>query len=160
MTCTVDETKPLATDLVSAIDDYMRESREAINYLCSMIGSGIVVPDYNAVNMAAGETTLAIDTDLADGGYEVVGLTADAAVNLTTITGGTAGQIKMIIALDDDITLVQGATATTGGVLYLNSPVGVDLAMSTRDVVILVNIGGDGAASDGYWLEVDRKLQV
>ena len=159
MTCTVDATLPLATDLVTAIDDYMRESRASINYLCQAVGAGILTPEYNAVNMEAGDTTLALGVELGEVGLEIVGLTADAAVNLTTITVGTAGQVKLFIALDTNITIIQGYD-TTGGVFYLNSPESVDLEMQLHDVLAVVNIGGDGDTVDGYWLELYRKLHV
>ena len=116
--------------------------------------------EYTAVNMAAGQTALVTGTDINDVPTESIGLTADAAVNLTTMTLGVAGNVKWIIALDDDITLVQNTGSTTGGTLYLNSPTGVNLAMETGDVVGLVNIGGDGVTAHGYWMELNRKLQV
>ena len=119
-------------------------------------GSG----DYTAVNMTAGQTSLVTGTDLTDVGIESIGLTADAAVNLTTMTLAVSGSIKHIIALDDDITVINNTASTVGGTLYLNSPTGVNLAMATRDVLTVLNIGGDGVTAHGYWLELNRKLQV
>ena len=159
MTCTVDATKPLATELVSDLDDYMRETRESINYLCGLVGAGVISPDYSAVNMTAGDTSLACGTDLSDSGVEVVGLTADAAVNFTTITDGTAGQIKIFVILDDDVTFIQDVSLA-GGTFYMNAPAGVDINVNTGDIIAFVNIGGDGDSTDGYWVELWRKLQV
>jgi hypothetical protein len=120
--------------------------------------------DYTAVNMTAGQTSLITGTDVTDVGVETIGLTADAAVNLTTITLANSGSIKHIVALDDDITAVNGIVnpivAGVGGILYLNAPVGVDFDMDTGDVLSLVNIGGDGVTVSGYWMELNRKLQV
>ena len=120
--------------------------------------------EYNAVNMTAGQTALVTGTDINDVPTETIGLTADAAVNLTTLTLGVSGNVKWIVALDDDITLVSGIVNPivpgVGGIIYLNAPVGVDLDMDTGDVVGLVNIGGDGVAAHGYWMELSRKLQV
>ena len=123
-------------------------------------GSGSGNATYTAVNMAAGQTALVTGTDINNVRIEVIGLTADAAVNLTTMTLGEAGCIKHIIALDDDITVVNNTASTSGGTFYLNAPTGVNLAMSTRDVLSVTNIGGDGSLVHGYWLELNRKLQV
>jgi len=157
---TVDATRPLGTDLVSTLDDYIRENRVEINSIWTAISGGISYPNYNAVNMAAGSTSLVAGTDIDEAGVEMVGLTADAAVNLTTMTAAKAGAVKYIIALDTDITIIQNTGSTTGGTFYLNSPSGVNLEMSTRDVLVVVNIGGDGVAADGYWLELGRKLHI
>jgi len=123
-------------------------------------GGGSVNADYTAVNMAAGQTSLVTGTDINNVRIEVIGLTADAAVNLTTMTLGEAGVVKHIIALDNNITVVQNTGSTTGGTFYLNSPAGVNLAMNIRDVLTVANIGGDGTIVHGYWLELNRKLQV
>ena len=123
-------------------------------------GGGSGNAEYTAVNMTAGQTALVTGTDINNVNIETIALTADAAVNLTTITLGEAGTIKHIIALDNDITVVQNTGSSAGGTFYLNSPAGVDLAMQTRDVLTVVNIGGDGVTASGYWLELNRKLQV
>lgn len=157
---TIDANQPVDQALNALWPAYIREGRDEINALWTAVGGGgIVVPDYTAINMAAGQTSLIVGTDLSVGGLEIVGITADAAVNLTVITNGIAGQVKCLIALDNDITLIQD-TGTTGGTIYLNSPVGVNLNINIRDVLSLVNIGGDGDTVDGYWLELYRKLQV
>ena len=157
---TIDANQPVDQALNALWPAYIRENRDEINALWAAVGGGgIVVPDYAAVNMAAGQTSLAVDVDLSVGGVEIVGLTADVAVNLPVITGGTAGQLKYIIALDNDVTLIQD-TGTAGGTIYMNAPVGVNLNINLRDVLALVNISGDGDTVDGYWLEMYRKLQV
>jgi hypothetical protein len=122
-------------------------------------GAGSGNSEYTAVNMAAGDTSLVTGTDINDVGVEVIGLTADVAVNLTTMTLGNAGNVKHIIALDDNITVVDAA-GTTGGVFQLNAPAGVDFGMLTGDVLSVANIGGDGVVAHGYWMELNRKLQV
>ena len=158
---TIDETKPLGTDLVSTLDDYMREGRVQINLLWEAVGSGgISYPVYTAVNMAVGDTSLVAGTDISASGLEIIALSADVAVNLTTMKLCEAGVIKHIIAVDDDITIINNTASTTGGTFYLNSPTGVNLAMATKDVLTVVNIGGDGSVSHGYWVELNRKLQV
>ena len=158
---TIDATRPYGTDLVSTLDDYIREGRVEINLLWEAVGSGgISYPVYTAVNMGVGDTSLVAGTDISAEGLEIIALTADAAVNLTTMQLCEAGVIKHIIALDTNITVVQNTGSTTGGTFYLNSPTGVDLEMSTRDVLTVVNIGGDGTTVHGYWVELNRKLQV
>ena len=123
-------------------------------------GGGSGNSEYTAINMAAGQTALVTGTDLNDVSVEIIALTADTAVNLTTITFGEAGAVKHIIALDDNITVVQNTGSIASGTFYLNSPTGVNLTMNTRDVLTITNIGGDGVAAHGYWLELNRKLQV
>jgi hypothetical protein len=160
MTCTVDATRPSGTlDLVEDLDGYIRENRESINYLCGLIGTGVLSPDYSAINMTVGDTSLAVGVDLSESGIEVIGLTADAAVNLTTITDGTAGQIKVFVALDGDVTFIQD-TSMVGGTFYMNAPDDEDINVTAGDIIAFVNIGGDGESTDGYWLELWRKLQV
>lgn len=156
---TVDETKPLGTDLVSDLDGYIRENRVDINDLWEAVGIGGAFPNYSAINMASGQATLVVDTDIDGTGIEVIGLTADAAVNLTTMTGATAGALKIIIALDDDITIIQNIGGT-GGTFFMNAPDDVDINLEARDVIAFVNIGGDGTTVNGYWLELYRKLAV
>lgn len=115
---------------------------------------------YTAANMAAGQTSLVTGTDINNVRIEIIGLTADAAVNLTTMTLAEAGVVKHIIALDNDITVVQNTGSITGGTFYLKAPAGVDFTMNTRDVLSVTNIGGDGTTVHGYWVELNRKLQV
>ena len=115
---------------------------------------------YTAINMTAGQISLVTGTQINNVRIEIIGLTADAAVNLTTMLLGEAGVIKHIIALDNDVTVIQNTGSTTGGTFFLNAPAGVGLTMNIRDVLSLVNIGGDGTTVHGYWLELNRKLQV
>jgi hypothetical protein len=123
-------------------------------------GSGGASMLSTSINMSVGQTNLVGDSDINAENSEVILLTADAAVNLTTMENCVAGAFKIIVAMDDNITLVQNTGSTTGGTFYLNSPAGVDLEMETRDVIALINVGGDGVTADGYWLELWRKLQV
>ena len=115
---------------------------------------------FSSTNMAAAQTALVTGVDLSNVINEIVYLTADVAVDLTTMTGGLAGAIKTIIAADSDVTVIQDKAATAGGTFSLNSPAGDDLAMSVGDVLTVVNISGDGAGVDGYWWELYRTLRV
>jgi len=157
---TVDETRPLGTDLVSTLDDYIRENRVEINDIWASISGGISYPNYNAVVMTAGQTSLIAGTDIDGAGVEMIGLTAGVAVNLTTMMAAIAGATKFIIALDSNITVIQNTGSTTGGTFYLNSPAGDDLVMEPRDMLVVTNIGGDGVVANGYWVELNRKLAV
>ena len=123
-------------------------------------GSVVWANTYTAHNMSVGDTSLDVGDDLANVGTETVGLTADGAVNLTYITDGRAGMIKYILALDNNITLVQNEASTTNGTFFMNAPAGVDLAMNTGDIVAFVNVGGNGSTVDGYWRELFRTLHV
>jgi len=115
---------------------------------------------FNPTNMAAAQTALVTGVDLNNVINEIVYLTADVAVNLTTMTSGLAGAIKTIIAGDSDVTIIQDKASIVGGTFSLNSPIGVDLSMLAGDVLTVVNISGDGAAVDGYWRELYRTLRV
>ena len=156
---TLDADQPTDQALNATWPYWLRVHAAEINLLWAAAGAGGSSPIYTAINMAAGDTSLDVGTELSTTFLEILGLTADAAVNLTTITGGIAGQVKYIIALDNDVTLIQD-TGTIGGTIYLNAPAGVNLNINIRDVIALLNIGGDGDTVDGYWLEMYRKLQV
>ena len=125
-----------------------------------MTGGGGGNSTYTAINMTAGQTSLVTATDIENVRVEIIGLTADAAVNLTTMLLAEAGCVKHIIALDDNITIVNNTASTTGGTFRLNMPTGVDFDMDTGDVLSVTNIGGDGVTVHGYWMELNRKLQV
>jgi hypothetical protein len=123
-------------------------------------GGGAGQISFSNVNMAAAQTALVTGVDLSNVINEIAYITADVAVNLTTMTLGLAGAIKTIIAGDNDVTIIQDKTSTTGGTFSLNTPAGVDLAMQTGDVLTVVNISGDGTLVHGYWRELYRTLRV
>jgi len=127
--------------------------------VCRSVGNVTWASAYTAVNMSVGQTTLDMTDQLKDVGVETVGLTADGAVNLTYITDGHAGMVKHLVALDDNVTLIQNSASAANGTFHLAAPAGADLAMQTNDAVTLINIGGDGAV-DGYWLEMSRRLTI
>jgi hypothetical protein len=156
----VNETVPLGTDHVTVLDGYIRENRREINDLWEVVGAMGGASIYNDVEMANGQTELVGNTDVSTYGTETIGLTAVAAVNLTTMTGCIAGAIKVIIALDANVAIIQNTGSTSGGTFYMNSPSGVNLDLAIRDVIAFVNVGGDGVTLSGYWVELWRKLQV
>lgn len=104
---------------------------------------------------------LTVGSELENTSMEIVELTGDGAQTLSSIESGRAGQIKQIMAQDDNITLAQDKSSTTGGSFSLNSPSGEDLQLNTSDVIVLVNVDGDGGTtSHGYWQEMYRTLAV
>uniref|UniRef100_A0A6H1ZVZ9 Uncharacterized protein n=1 Tax=viral metagenome TaxID=1070528 RepID=A0A6H1ZVZ9_9ZZZZ len=151
---TLDITKPTDQELVSELPAYIRANRSAIN----AFESGNAEYATTILTIAAATDTLIVGTDLANVDMEVIIISAAGACTLEKITGGTAGQIKIFVFQDDDITLQDGTKAD--GKFYLNQlPVGTTYAASQDDVIALVNIGGTGAIS-GYWKEFNRQLDV
>ena len=152
---TLDATKPNDTELISELASYIREDRVAINALSG--GSDIGFTD---LDVAAGATSLSVGTELGAYGIEIVTVTGLGLADIATILGGTEGQIKIFIFQDSNVDLVDG-NIKSGGVFYLNQlPAGSDFEPDLDDVIALVNIGGDGASTYGYWKELFRTLSV
>ena len=150
----MDATKPTDTEQVSALPIYIREVRAAVN---SISGSGNV----GVTNLAIlpGATSLTVGTDISRDGYEAVIVSAAVAVNISNIYGGTNGQIKVFVFTDNNVGIVDGLAL--GGALYLNQlPALSTFNAQTNDVLVLMNIGGDGATNHGYWKEIQRQLAV
>lgn len=150
----LDATKPTDQDLVSALAAYIREDRVAIN---AISGSGNVgVTD---LTIAAGTTSLTVGSDLGSYGLEVVKVTGSGVATLATILGGTEGQVKILVFQDGNINITDGAKAN--GNFYLNHlPALSDFEPDQDDVLAIVNIGGDGASTYGYWKELFRTISV
>lgn len=152
---TLDQTKPADREEVSDLPSYIREDRAAIN---AIVGSNSF--GYTALSVAAGVTSLTIGTELGAYDIEVVNITGLGAATLETILGGTAGQIKKLI-FQNALTKLEDGNAKANGVFYLNQlPAGSNFEPQQDDVLTLVNIGGDGGSTYGYWLEIDRKISV
>jgi hypothetical protein len=139
---------PLATDLVSAIDDYIREDREQINELWNaVVAANCTETDHV---MGAGDFYLAIGTDLEDVMLELVNLTAAVAVDLMQITLGSGGMIKIIRAGDGNVTVKHN----TSYIVLAND---TDLTLTAGDTLMLVNSGGDpDTPVNGVWYEIAR----
>ena len=99
----MDATKPTDVEQISAFAAYIREARAAINALSS--GSGVGV---TALNIAAGTVSLTVGTDIGIFGLELIPMTADAGVSIANIVGGTEGQIKFFVALDNQYVIRAG----------------------------------------------------
>lgn len=150
----MDATKPTDQENVSSHPAYIREVRAEVNALSA--GSGVGVTDITAL---AGTVALTVGTDVGRFGFEVVVIDAAAAINISAILGGIQGQVKVFIAQDNNVTMVDG-TAVSGH-LYLNQlPALSSFAMQSGDVLALVNIGGDGALVQGYWKEIFRQVAL
>jgi len=145
---TIDATLPLGTDLVSALDTYIREDREQINDLWTAVVAANCTETTH--EMGAGEFALAIGTDLEDVIIELVNLTAAVAVDLMQITNGSAGMIKVIRFGDADVTVKHNAS-------YIDLANDTDITTAAGDILVLVNKGGDPDTSvNGVWYEVAR----
>jgi hypothetical protein len=112
-----------------------------------------------ALNIAAGTVSLTVGTDIGIFGLELIPMTADAGVSIANIVGGTEGQIKFFVALDNNVSIVDGLKAN--GAIYLNQlPALSSFAMQDGDVLALTNIDGDGATVQGYWRELYRSVAL
>ena len=152
---TLNANEPSDQILVSELAEYIRENREAIN---AIVGSGNV--GVTELEVSAGATSLTVGTDLGSYGLEIVIISAAAAVTLATILGGSQGQVKVLVFQDNNITLTDGAKHS--GRFYMNHlPVLSNWNPQQDDVLALVNVDGDGGASDhGYWKELYRTISV
>ena len=150
----MDATKPTDQEIIAAHAAYIREARAAINALSSGSGVGVTVLD-----IAAGSVGLTVGTDLGLFGFELVLVTAVGAVTIVTILGGTEGQVKVFIFLDNDVSITDGAAAT--GHIYLNQlPALSTYNFQTNDILALANIDGDGSTVQGYWKEIFRSIAL
>lgn len=151
----LDPTKPTDQATVAELASYIRENRVAIN---AVSGSGNV--GFTDLTVSVGTTSLAVGTDLGAYGLDVVKITGSGLSTIATITGGSAGQIKAFIFQDANIDITDG-NAKAGGVFYLNQlPAGSAFDAQQDDVLVLVNIGGDGASIPGYWKELYRTISI
>ena len=117
----------------------------------------------STVEMTAGQTELVTGTDIQDCMIEIIlvsslGATAET---IKTIVGSRAGNIKIIIATDDNIS-IERADGIDTGEIKLKQPLSIPLLdMLSDDVVAIINFGGDiETAADGEWLELWRSLQT
>lgn len=150
----MDATKPTDQEIIAAHAAYIREVRVAINALSSGSGVGVTVLD-----IAAGSVGLTVGTDLGLFGFELVLVTAVGAVTIVTILGGTEGQVKVFVFLDNDVSITDGAAAT--GHIYLNQlPALSTYNFQANDILALANIDGDGSTVQGYWKEIFRSIAL
>ena len=152
---TLDTTRPSDQVLIASLASYIREDRAAIN---SISGSGNV--GVTEIEVGIGVTDLTVGIDLGTYGLEVVIISGAAAVTLDSILGGTQGQVKVLVFQDNNVDITDGTKAN--GEFYLNHlPALSDFEGAQDDVLVLVNVGGDGGATThGYWKELYRTISV
>lgn len=150
----LDATKPTDEITVAELPAYIRACAAAIN---AISGSGNV--GITNLSVTAGMTSLTVGTNVGSYGLEVVIVTGAGVAVLTTILGGTDGQIKIFIFQDANVSITDGAKSV--GKFYLNHlPALSNFAPQQDDVLAIVNVGGDGAAVYGYWKELFRTISV
>lgn len=93
----VDDTKPSECSVISDIDNYMRETREAVNILHKAYG-----PSCKAIQLLPGDNSLAVDSL----GLILVATAAGSICRINSLSGGTAGQIIIIKVARGDIPMV------------------------------------------------------
>ena len=125
--------------------------------LAYSLATGIGVTN---LTVTGGTISLTVGTDLLVASLEIVIVTGGGLSTLATILGGTDGQVKVLIFQDNNVDMTDGLKA--GGAFYLNHmPALTDFTPAVDDVLVLVNIGGDGGlTTHGYWKEVYRTISV
>ena len=153
---TIDATKPTDAALVSELPGYIREGRVEMNSI-SLSGTGAVGAQTLDVLAAV---SLTIGTELSEEGFETVVISSAGASVLATILGGTQGMVKMFVFQDLNV-VITDSNAKANGTFHLNeAPALGNYTPAVDDVLTVVNIGGDGAGTHGYWREVDRAANV
>ncbi len=153
---TIDATKPEDSVLVSELPGYIKDGRVEMNSI-SLAGTGAVGAQTLDV---LGAVSLTIGTELASEGFETVVISSTGASVLATILGGTQGQIKVFVFQDLNV-VITDSNAKANGTFHLNeAPALGNYTPAVDDVLTVVNIGGDGAGTHGYWREVDRAANV
>lgn len=148
----------LPTDNTTTLAEYaalLRATREEVNTLATAVAAlGGAVASVSTLSCGSGKTQIVVGTDVGDITLETVLITGTAAVDIDEIVQGRAGQIKVFIFGDTNITF-----SNANDKIDLNC-VG-DYTSAAGDVVALVNIDGDPDISEnGYWKEIFRNLAV
>ncbi len=152
MTLNINE--PTDQRLVSELPYYIRLHAAAINVLETDSGIATTV-----LSILAGSTSLVVGTNLSVAAFEVVLVSSAGVCNISQIRGGIQGQIKIFIFQDNLVSIVDGIKSD--GRIYLNQlPTLSTYNAQQDDVIALVNVGGDGASTYGYWKELWRQLSV
>jgi len=153
---TIDATKPENSVLVSELPAYIRANRAEMNTI-SLSGTGAVGAQTLDI---LGAGTLTIGTELSSEGFETIAISSTGAATLTAFLGGIQGQVKVLVFQDANIDLTDSNTKANGTFHLNEAPALGNYSPAIDDVLILVNIGGDGAGTHGYWREIDRAASV
>lgn len=152
---TLDANKPIDQIHNSELPAYIREDRAAINAFSGT--GGIAQTD---LTVSAGQTSLSVGTELSPAGLETIMVTGDGVATISTILGGTDGQVKIFIFKDSNIDISDGNVKDSGK-FYLNHlPAGSNFEAQNNDILVVRNVGGDGASTYGYWKELYRTISV
>ena len=152
---TIDATKPEDSALVSELPGYIRANRTEMNSMSSVTGS------FGSGSIAlAAQVTAAVGTEFSLDGLEVCIMTSVGASVLTAITDGIEGQIKILLFGDLLVTLTDSITQLNGTFDLNQAPAGTDYTPAVGDIIMLVNINGDGIGNNGYWKEINRISNV
>lgn len=145
----LNESVPNASSLLSELDDYSREEREAINDLIAEISGELV----NA------ETISSVSNNTIAAGTQSLQVKL-ISINCTVqyLSGGHAGQIVLLKLTSGVSVTFSHSSAQSNGDIYLNGG-SLDLDATADDLLALVNIGGDPDTGVlGYWRELFRTL--
>jgi hypothetical protein len=143
------------TTTLAELNALLRETRLAVNTANTAITAlgGAVASAIDLV-LTSGTTQIIVGTDMGAIALELVNLTAGGACVIDEIVSGTAGQMKIIVFGDTNITLTNNSAK-----IDLNC-VG-NFTGAVGDVIALVNVDGDPATvENGYWKEIFRNLAV
>ncbi len=130
----VNELLPDDDSLVSDLPSYIRETRAALNLTGLMSTYSVEV------------TALDPNPELV-GGLSVVNISAPSVRNVSTLTGGTAGDIVIFYAANSNITFIDAI----GNISLTGDPAANDLPMTVGDMLVLVYLGVE-------WKEIHRTL--
>ena len=153
----LDANEPSDARLVQELATYIRANRVVINGLTA--GTTKV---HTNLTISAGTTTLSVGTsgNLSSAAFETIKITGSGAATIATITGGTEGDVKVFVFQDSNINFTDSADKASGK-FYLNHlPAGSNFEAEQDDALWLMNVGGDGGTTQGYWVELDRKVSV
>jgi len=152
----LDVTKPTDQELNSTWPAWIRALHTYINTMEEGAPSNFAVTN---LTISAGDTTLSIGVDLSDVSLEVIFVSGTGASNISYIYGGTSGQIKIFIFMDNTVSIQDGLKVT--GQIYLNQlPVLSIMGAQENDVLVLVNVEGNGSSIFGWWKEMYRQVAV
>jgi len=105
-----------------------------------------------------GAVSLTVGIELSLEGFETVVLSNSGLSLLATILNGLQGQIKMFVFQDINTTFQDSTTQLNGSLDLNTAPANGIYSPAVDEVIILVNIGGDGGlTTHGYWREVSRQ---
>lgn len=141
----VDPESPADGDLAATLDDKLRETRRALNYLYERSSDRA----YREVELEPLATTVAL---LGDKVLVLTAAEADQAV--AQFTGGYEGQLLNVVLADDspDLTIHHNAS-------YISLADSQDFIMKPGDLLCLRNLGGDpDSETDGSWREAFRAV--